>query len=138
MNTVVLSHYNTPIIIDIDGREKMFDRNNHLITIYEIGDFTKEQLKQFGTPELKINEFYRLEDEIYPSIYTISYPINKVFRDDYNNINKYKSVAAIRKYEIKTNDKLLKRYLENFKTQRIRDLQDKKEVEKKGKSRQRN
>ena len=131
MNTVVLSHYNTPIIIDIDGREKMFDRNNHLITIFEIGYFTKEQLKKYGTPELQLNEFYRLEDEIYPSIYTISYPINKVFRDDYNNINKYKSVAAIRKYEIKTNDKLLKSYLENFKTQRIRDLQDKKEVEKK-------
>ena len=28
-------------------------------------------------PELKLNEFYRLEDEIYPSIYTISYPIKK-------------------------------------------------------------
>ena len=72
MDTVVLSHYNTPIIIDIDGREKMFDRNNHLITIYEIGDFTKEQLKKYDTPELQLNEFYRLEDEIYPSMYTIS------------------------------------------------------------------
>ena len=57
MDTVVLSHYNTPIIIDIDGREKMFDRNNHLITIYEIGDFTKEQLKKYVTPELQLNEF---------------------------------------------------------------------------------
>ena len=131
MYSVDLSHYNTPILLDSDGREHIFNKDNQIIRINEIGYFTKDELKKYGIPELEVNEFYRLEDEIYPNSSTVLYPINKVFREDYNKINSYKSTSPIKKYQIKTTHPILKSYLENFKTQRIRDLQDKKEVEKK-------
>ena len=131
MYSVDLSHYNTPILLDSDGREHIFNKDNQIIRINEIGYFTKDELKKYGIPELGVNEFYRLEDEIYPNSSTILYPINKVFREDYNKINSYKSTSPIKKYQIKTTHPILKSYLENFKTQRIKDLQDKKEVEKK-------
>ena len=131
MYSVDLSHYNTPILLDSDGKEHIFNKDNQIIRINEIGYFTKDELKKYGIPELGVNEFYRLEDEIYPNSSTILYSINKVFREDYNKINSYKSTSPIKKYQIKTTHPILKSYLENFKTQRIRDLQDKKEVEKK-------
>ena len=72
-----------------------------------------------------------INTSILPNSSTILYPINKVFREDYNKINSYKSTSPIKKYQIKSTHPILKSYLENFKTQRIKDLQDKKEVEKK-------
>ena len=121
MYSVDLSHYNTPILLDSDGKEHIFNKDNQIIRINEIGYFTKDELKKYGIPELGVNEFYRLEDEIYPNSSSILYPINKVFREDYNKINSYKSTSPIKKYQIKTTHPILKSYLENFKTQRIKD-----------------
>ena len=103
-----LSHYNTPILSDSDGREHIFNKDNQIIRINEIGYFTKDELKKYGILELGVNEFYRLEDEIYPNSSTILYPINKVFREDYNKINSYKSTSPIKKYQIKTTHPILK------------------------------
>ena len=46
MYSVDLSHYNTPILLDIDGREHIFNKDNQIIRINEIGYFTKDELKK--------------------------------------------------------------------------------------------
>ena len=60
MYTVKLSYYNTPILIDVDDREYMFNKDNKLIKINEIGYFTKDEFKDDYAYELKYNEFYRV------------------------------------------------------------------------------
>lgn len=124
MYSVTLSHYNTPILID-DDREYMFNKDNQLIRINEIGYFTKDEFKDDYAYELKNNEFYRVEDEIYPNPYTILYPINKAFREDYERINSFKSVPYIKKYQVKSSNLTLRKYLEDLKLQRIKDLSKK-------------
>ena len=120
--TVKLSYFNTPILLDIDDKEYMFNEDNKLIRIYEIEYFTKDEFKDDYAYELKNNEFYRVEDEIYPNPYTILYPINKVFREDYSRINSFKSVPSIKKYQVKSSNLILRKYLEDLKLQRIKDL----------------
>ena len=46
MYSVDLSHYNTPILLDSDGREHIFNKDNQIIRINEIGYFTKGELKK--------------------------------------------------------------------------------------------
>ena len=120
--TVKLSYFNTPILLDIDDKEYMFNEDNKLIRIYEIEYFTKDEFKDDYAYELKNDEFYRVEDEIYPNPYTILYPINKVFREDYSRINSFKSVPSIKKYQVKSSNLILRKYLEDLKLQRIKDL----------------
>lgn len=122
MYTVKLSYYNTPILIDVDDREYMFNKDNKLIKINEIGYFTKDEFKDDYAYELKYNEFYRVEDEIYPYPESIFYPINKVFREDYLKINSYKSIPSIKNYQVISSNLTLRKYLEDLKLQRIKDL----------------
>lgn len=121
MYSVTISHYNTPILI-YDGREYMFNKDDKLIRIYEIRYFTKDEFRDNYTYELKYNEFYRVEDEIYPDPYSIFYPINKAFREDYTRINSFKSVPSIKKYQVMSSNLTLRKYLEDLKLQRIKDL----------------
>lgn len=122
MYSVKLSYFNTPILIDIDDREYMFNKDNQLIRIYEIGYFTKDEFKDNYAYELKNNEFYKVEDEIYPYPYSIFYPINKTFREDYTRINSFRSVPSIKNYQVKSSNLTLRKYLEDLKLQRIKDL----------------
>ena len=120
--SIKLSYFNTPILLDIDDREYMFNDNNQLIRIYEIEYFTKDEFKDDYAYELKNNEFYRVEDEIYPDPQSIFYPINKTFREDYSRINNFESVPSIKKYQVKSSNLTLRKYLEDLKLQRIKDL----------------
>ena len=120
--SIKLSYFNTPILLDIDGQEYMFNKDNQLIRIYEIEYFTKDEFKDDYAYELKNNEFYRVEDEIYPYPYSIFYPINKTFREDYSRINSFKSIPSIKKYQVKSSNLTLRKYLEDLKLQRIKDL----------------
>lgn len=122
MYSVKLSYFNTPILIDIDDREYMFNKDNQLIRIYEIGYFTKDEFKDNYAYELKNNEFYKVEDKIYPYPYSIFYPINKTFREDYTRINSFRSVPSIKNYQVKSSNLTLRKYLEDLKLQRIKDL----------------
>lgn len=122
MYSVKLSKYNTPILLDDDNREYMFNKDNKLIRINEIGYFTKDEFREDYSYELKNNEFYRVEDEIYPYPESIFYPINKVFREDYTRINSYNSIPSIKKYQVKSSNLILRKYLEDLKLQRIKDL----------------
>lgn len=126
MYSVKLSYFNTPILLDED-REYMFNKDNKLIRIYEIGYFTKDEFKDKYAYELKNNEFYRIEDEIYPYPESIFYPINKAFREDYARINSYKSISSIKKYQVKSSNLTLRKYLEDLKLQRIKDLSKEKD-----------
>lgn len=126
MYSVKLSYFNTPILID-DDREYMFNKDNQLIRIYEIGYFTKDEFKDKYGYELKKNEFYRIEDDIYPYPESIFYPFNKVFREDYARINSFKSVPSIKNYQVKSSNLTLRKYLEDLKLQRIKDLNIKKD-----------
>lgn len=130
--SVKLTHYNTPIIIN-DDREYMFNKDNQLIRIYENGYFTKDEFKDDYVYELKYNEFYRVEDEIYPYPESIFYPINKAFREDYARINSLRSIPSIKKYQVISSNLTLRKYLEDLKLQRIKDLskQSKEEVNQK-------
>lgn len=121
--SVELSYFNTPILID-DDREYMFNKDNQLIRIIEIGYFTKDEFKDKYAYKLKNDEFYRIEDEIYPNPYTIFYPINKAFREDYLRINSFKSVPSIKNYQVKSSNLTLRKYLEDLKLQRIKDLSE--------------
>lgn len=129
--SVILSHYNTPILLDIDAKEYMFNEDNQLIRINEIGYFTKDEFKDDYSYELKYNEFYRVEDEIYPYPYSIFYPINKAFREDYANINSYKSIPSIKNYQVKSSNLTLRKYLEDLKLQRIKQILGSKDLSKK-------
>ena len=120
--SIKLSYFNTPILLDIDGQEYMFNKDNQLIRIYEIEYFTKDEFKDDYAYELKNDEFYRVEDEIYPYPYSIFYPINKTFREDYSRINSFKSIPSIKKYQVKSSNLTLRKYLEDLKLQRIKDL----------------
>lgn len=122
MYSVKLSYFNTPILLDNDDREYMFNNDNQLIRIYENGYFTKDEFKDDYSYELKNNEFYRVDDEIYPNPYTILYPINKTFREDYTRINSFRSVPSIKNYQVKSSNLTLRKYLEDLKLQRIKDL----------------
>lgn len=124
MYSVKLSHYNTPILID-DDREYMFNKDNQLIRIYENGYFTKDEFKDDYAYELKCNEFYRVEDEIYPYPESIFYPINKAFREDYSRINSFRSIPSIKKYQVISSNLTLRKYLEDLKLQKIKDLESK-------------
>lgn len=124
--SIKLSHYNTPILI-YDDKEYMFNNDNQLIKIYEIEYFTKDEFKDDYTYELKYNEFYRVEDEIYPYPYSIFYPINKAFREDYSRINSYKSIPSIKNYQVISSNLILRKYLEDLKLQRIKGLRNKKD-----------
>lgn len=127
MYTVKLSYFNTPILIDVDDREYMFNKDNKLIRIYEIGYFTKDEFKDDYGYELKNDEFYNVEDEIYPYPESTFYPINKAFREDYLKINSFKSAPSIKKYQVKSSNLTLRKYLEDLKLQRIKDLSKKKD-----------
>ena len=137
MYRVDLSINRIPILIDQDGREHIFNKNGEIIKIYEIGYFKPDELKKYGKPELKINQFYytdgKNELEIVLSSDTKNYSINRRFREDYDKINEYKSVSYIRKYNLKTKQPILVKYLEDFKIQKIKEIQHKKEEEKKAK-----
>ena len=137
MYRVVLSINRIPILIDQDGREHIFNKNGEIIKIYEVGYFSPDELKKCGKPELKINQFYYIDGkndiEIVLSSDTKHYSINKRFREDYDKINEYKSVKYIRKYNLKTSQPILVEYLEDFKIQKIKEIQHKKEEEKKAK-----
>lgn len=139
MYRVVLSINRIPILIDQDGREHIFNKNGEIIKIYEVRYFPPDELKKYGygKPELKINQFYytdgKNELEIVLSSDTKNYPINRKFIEDYDKINKYKSVSYIRKYNLKTSQPILVEYLENFKIQKIKEIQHKQEEEKKAK-----
>ena len=137
MDRVVLSINRIPILIDQDGREHIFNKNGEIIKIYEVGYFSPDELKKYGKPELKINQFYYMDGkndiEIVLSSDTKNYSINRRFREDYDKINEYKSVSYIRKYNLKTSQPILVEYLENFKIQKIKEIQHKKEEEKKAK-----
>lgn len=124
--SVTLSYFNTPILLDED-REYMFNKDNKLIRIYEIGYFTKDEFKDDYAYELKNNEFYRIEDEIYPYPESIFYPFNKAFREDYSKINSFRTVPSIKNYQVKSSNLTLRKYLEDLKLQRIKDLNSKKE-----------
>ena len=137
MYRVVLSINRIPILIDQDGREHIFNKNGEIIKIYEIGYYSPDELKKYGKPELKVNQFYYMDGkndiEIVLSSDTKHYSINRRFREDYDKINEYKSVSYIRKYNLKTSQPDLIKYLENFKIQKIKEIQHKKEEEKKAK-----
>ena len=137
MYRVVLSINRIPILIDQDGREHIFNKNGEIIKIYEIGYYSPDELKKYGKPELKVNQFYYMDGkndiEIVLSSDTKNYSINRRFREDYDKINEYKSVSYIRKYNLKTSQPDLIKYLENFKIQKIKEIQHKKEEEKKAK-----
>ena len=137
MYRVVLSINRIPILIDQDGREHIFNKNGEIIKIYEIGYFPPDELKKYDKPELKINQFYYMDGkndiEIVLSSDTKHYSINRRFREDYDKINEYKSVSYIRKYNFKTSQPDLIKYLEDFKIQKIKEIQHKKEEEKKAK-----
>jgi len=137
MYRVVLSINRIPILIDQDGREHIFNKNGEIIKIYEVGYFSPDELKKYGKPELKINQFYYMDGknelEIVLSSDTKNYSINRRFREDYDKINEYKSVKYIRKYNLKTSQPDLIKYLEDFKIQKIKEIQHKKEEEKKAK-----
>lgn len=137
MYRVDLSINRIPILIDQDGREHIFNKNGEIIKIYEIGYFKPDELKKYGKPELKVNQFYytdgKNELEIVLSSDTKNYSINRRFREDYDKINEYKSVSYIRKYNLKTSQSILVKYLEDFKIQKIKEIQHKKEEEKKAK-----
>ena len=137
MYRVVLSINRIPILIDQDGREHIFNKNGEIIKIYEIGYYSPDELKKYGKPELKVNQFYYMDwkndIEIVLSSDTKHYSINRRFREDYDKINEYKSVSYIRKYNLKTSQPDLIKYLEDFKIQKIKEIQHKKEEEKKAK-----
>ena len=137
MYRVVLSINRIPILIDQDGREHIFNKNGEIIKIYEVGYYSPDELKKYGKPELKVNQFYYMDwkndIEIVLSSDTKHYSINRRFREDYDKINEYKSVKYIRKYNLKTSQPILVEYLENFKIQKIKEIQHKKEEEKKAK-----
>ena len=84
---------------------------------------------------MKVNEFYYIDgkdniDYVLNS-YTNRYPINRIFIEDYDKINNYKSVNSIRKYNLKTSQPDLIKYLENFKIEKIKEIQHEKEEKKK-------
>ena len=137
MYRVVLSINRIPILIDQDGREHIFNKNGEIIKIYEVGYYSPDELKKYGKPELKVNQFYYMDwkndIEIVLSSDTKNYSINRRFREDYDKINEYKSVSYIRKYNFKTSQPDLIKYLEDFKIQKIKEIQHKKEEEKKAK-----
>ena len=134
-NSVGLATNKVPILFDEDGNEYIFNRHGEIIRIYNIGHFSSFQLEKYGKPELKVIEFYytdgKNELEIVLSSDTKNYSINRRFREDYDKINEYKSVSYIRKYNFKTSQPDLIKYLEDFKIQKIKEIQHKKEEEKK-------
>ena len=137
MYRVVLSINRIPILICQDGREHIFNKNGEIIKIYDVGYFKPDELKKYGKPELKINQCYytdgKNEIEIVLSSDTKNYSINRKFREDYDKINEYKSVSYIRKYNLKTSQPILVEYLEDFKIQKIKEIQHEKEEKKKAK-----
>ena len=94
MYRVDLSINRIPILIDQDGREHIFNKNGEIIKIYEVGYFPPDELKKYGKPELKVNEFYYTDGKdniaFVLNSFTNRYPINKIFIDDYDKINNYK------------------------------------------------
>ena len=134
-NGVILATNKVPILFDEDGNEFIFNIDGKIIRIYNIGHFSLYELEKYGKPELKENEFYYTDgkdniDYVLNS-FTNRYPINKIFIDDYDKINNYKSVSSIRKYNLKTSQPDLIKYLEKFKIEKIKEIQHEKEEKKK-------
>lgn len=132
MYRVNLSKNRIPILIDQGGTEHIFNKNGEIIKIYDIGYFKPDQLKKYGKPELKVNQFYYTDGkngtDIVLSSDTKNYSINRRFIEDYDKINEYKSVSYIRKYNLKTSQPILVKYLEDFKIQKIKEIQHKKAI----------
>ena len=93
-NSVSLATNKVPILIDEDGKEYIFNTDDKIIGIYNIGYFSSFELEKYGKPELKVNEFYYTDGkdsiEFVLNSFTNRYPINKIFIDDYDKINNYK------------------------------------------------
>ena len=97
MYRVNLSKNRIPILIDQGGTEHIFNKNGEIIKIYDIGYFKPDQLKKYGKPELKVNQFYYTDGkngtDIVLSSDTKNYSINRRFIEDYDKINEYKSIC---------------------------------------------
>ena len=84
MYSVDLSHYNTPILLDIYGREHIFNKDNQIIRINEIGYFTKDELKNMTKEEL-IAEYERLNDK-----YVIAEVVKKGLQEEVDRLYEVK------------------------------------------------
>ena len=130
-NSVSLATNKVPILFNEDGNEFIFNIDGKIIRIYNIGYFSLYNLEKYGKPELKVNEFYYTDgkdniDYVLNS-FTNRYPINRIFIEDYDKINNYKSVSSIRKYNLKTSQPDLIKYLEKFKIEKIKEIQHEKD-----------
>ena len=134
-NGVSLATNKVPILFDEDGNEYIFNIDDKIIRIYDIGHFSSFDLEKYGKPELKVNEFYYTDGKdniaFVLNSFTNRYPINRIFIEDYDKINDYKSVSFIRKYNLKTSQPDLIKYLEKFKIEKIKEIQHEKEEKKK-------
>ena len=131
MFNIILATNKVPILFDENGNEYIFNKYDKIIRIYNIGHFTPIELEKYGKIPMEENEFYYINNEIVLHPFTNNYFINKVFIEDYDKINNYKSINSIKKYNLKTSQPNLIKYLENFKIQKIKEIKHNKEIQRK-------
>ena len=63
-NSVRLATNKVPVLFNEDGNEYIFNIDDKIIRIYDIGHFSLYELEKYGKPELKVNEFYYTDEKI--------------------------------------------------------------------------